>query len=247
MIGDGMSDSGMSGMDSSPADLGLRDLAGVCFDWGDTLMPETLPPGVADDLPMAAWPVVSCFDDVVEAFDLLTGGPGRLPLAIATNASVSTRDDIEQALARVGLARHFSRIFCYRDLGLRKDEAGFWAAVSRDLGLPLGRLAMIGDNLVQDVVWPRRFGVQAVWLDRSGRGNRVAPASARMDGGPWAGSDEGAGPAVDVPTVTRLPAFARAVVAACRPGALPGSLPSPASASASASAPATFPSRPSSP
>lgn len=228
--GSGISGNGMSGTDSSPADLGLRDLAGVCFDWGDTLMPETLPPGVADDLPMAAWPVVSCFDDVVEAFDLLTGGPGRLPLAIATNASVSTRDDIEQALARVGLARHFSRIFCYRDLGLRKDEAGFWAAVSRDLGLPLDRLAMIGDNLVQDVVWPRRFGVQAVWLDRSGRGDTVTPTTARVDAGPGAASVPDEGPSrnasAGVPTVTGLPDFARAVVAASRPGASPGSRPS---------------------
>ncbi|MFL6691859.1 MAG: HAD family hydrolase [Ramlibacter sp.] len=136
-------------------------IAAACFDWGGTLMSEAGP----GDLPMGAWPEVRAIAGAREALSALHG---RLPLCIATNASVSNTGQIEQALGRVGLDGFFSHIFCFSDLGRRKDDPAFWDAVSARLGVPLTSVAMVGDSLEQDVLAPARFGVQSVWFDTSG-------------------------------------------------------------------------------
>ena len=113
-----------------------------------------------------------------------------MPLCIATNASVSNTGLIERALARVGLAEFFSHIFCFSDLGCRKDDPAFWAAVSTRLGVPLTSVAMVGDSLEQDVLAPARFGVQSVWSTRpaprararAGRGRPARIRAARAAG-----------------------------------------------------------------
>lgn len=116
------------------------------------------------DLPMARWPEVAALPGARACLEALAGRP----LAVATNATVSRRDDVVAALARVDLARFFEHVFCLTDLGCSKKEPGFWAAVERTLGVPLQRVAMVGDSLEHDVLGPRAFGVQAVWLDPSG-------------------------------------------------------------------------------
>lgn len=116
------------------------------------------------NLPMGAWPEVQAVPGAREALAALHG---RLPLCIATNASVSNTGQIEQALGRVGLAGFFSHIFCFSDLGRRKDDPLFWDAVAARLGVPLAAIAMVGDSLEQDVLAPARFGVQSVWFDTS--------------------------------------------------------------------------------
>lgn len=156
----------------------------VCFDWGGTLMSEAGP----GDLPMGAWPEVRA---VAGARDALAMLHGHVPLCIATNASVSDPAQIERALARVGLAQFFSHLFCYTELGCRKDEPAFWHAVSQRLELPATSLAMVGDSLEQDVRGPARFGVQSVWF------SATAPHADR-----------------DVPRVAQLPEFARLVLQA---------------------------------
>lgn len=165
----------------------LHEVQAVCFDWGGTLMSEQGP----EDTPMGLWPQVQALAGAAEALALLAG---RLPLAIATNATVSRRPMIELALRRVGLGRHFADVFCFTELGHRKNEPEFWEAVERRLGVPRSRIAMVGDSLEHDVRAPRRFGVQAVWLNPAG----AAPSD---------GDD-------DVPVVADLPAFARWVIRA---------------------------------
>ena len=75
---------------------------------------------------------------------------------------------IELALRRAGLGSYFEHIFCYTELGYRKDQRDFWLAVERGLGVPLPRIAMVGDSYEQDAVAPRKFGVQGVWFNPSG-------------------------------------------------------------------------------
>ncbi|MBN8488100.1 MAG: HAD family hydrolase [Burkholderiales bacterium] len=156
----------------------------VCLDWGGTLMSEDGP----QDRPMAQWPVVQVLPGAAEALALLRG---RLPLAIATNASISRRPQIEAALARAGLRAPFDHIFCFTEIGHRKDAAAFWQHVGEALSLPLSAIAMVGDSLEQDARGPRRHGVQGVWLRPAG-----APVT------------------TDVPQVDTLPEFARAVLEA---------------------------------
>jgi len=166
-------------------------LHAVCFDWGGTLMGEDGPPG----LPMADWPRLTVVDGALACLQALHG---RVPLAVATNAAVSRRPQIDTALARAGLRGFFDHVFCFTELGCRKSEPAFWQAVQRTLGGPaLPAIAMVGDSLEQDAAAPRRFGVQGVWFN---------PAGAALPAG-----------APAVPQVQRLGDFATAVLAALAP------------------------------
>ena len=147
--------------------MSFAGVRAVCFDWGGTLMSEDGP----DDRPMAVWPTVRAIDGAAETLAALHG---RFPLSIATNASISTRPQIERALARAGLLRYVAEIFCFTELGVRKESPAFWRIVSQSLGVAAAELAMIGDSLEPDVLAPRRAGIQAVWFNEGGR--RPAPA-----------------------------------------------------------------------
>lgn len=134
----------------------------VLFDWGGTLMSEEGPL----DMPMALWPEVRPIEGAAPMLEALAK---RYRLGVATNASISTRGMIESALGRVGLREPFSEVFCYSDIGARKDEDAFWRAVLERLGVEASALAMVGDSLEQDVLAPRRFGIASLWFDPQGR------------------------------------------------------------------------------
>jgi FMN phosphatase YigB (HAD superfamily) len=144
----------------------------VFLDWGDTLMAER---GGPDDVPMAFWPEVRAIEGAAETLALLAS---RYTLAIATNASVSRKDDIRRALTRVGLAGCIAHIFCYTELGRRKDEPEFWEAALNQLEAGRAEVVMVGDSLEQDVLAPRRFGIRSVWFNwknQSAPGQPIAP------------------------------------------------------------------------
>jgi FMN phosphatase YigB (HAD superfamily) len=134
----------------------------ILFDWGGTLMSEEGP----QDRPMALWPEVTVIPGARETLAALAP---MHRIAIATNASISTRGMIELALERAKLREWISDIFCFTEIGARKDTPEFWSAVTAKLQLPANELAMVGDSLEQDVVAPRRFGIYSVWFNESGR------------------------------------------------------------------------------
>jgi FMN phosphatase YigB (HAD superfamily) len=148
----------------------------VLFDWGDTLMSEDGP----TDSPMALWPEVRAVDGAAAVLGALAP---RYGIALATNATVSDRASIRAALARVGLDGLVREIFCFRDLGLRKTDPRFWDAVVARLAVPRARLLMVGDDLENDVLAPRRAGIASVWFNHK---HAAAPRG------------------VDVPTIERL-------------------------------------------
>ncbi len=134
--------------------MGLRC---VFFDWGGTLMSEDGP----ENLPMARWPMVATLPD---ARAVLARLAARWPIAIATNADVSNQTQIAQALARGGLVHLISRIFCYTELGVRKDAPAFWTTALARMGVAADEAAMIGDSLTQDVIAPARCGLRTIWF-----------------------------------------------------------------------------------
>ena len=135
----------------------------VLFDWGGTLMSEDGPL----DMPMALWPEVHEIPGARETLEALAGD---CRLGIVTNASVSTRNMIEVALGRVGLREFISEIFCYTELGLRKDNPAFWRQVLERTQADPARVVVVGDTLEQDVIGPREAGLFSIWLDASGSG-----------------------------------------------------------------------------
>jgi FMN phosphatase YigB (HAD superfamily) len=152
-------------------------LAWVLFDWGGTLMSEDGPL----DTPMELWPEVRAIDGAAEMLETLAR---RHRIAVATNAAGSDGAAIRKALGRVALDLHVSEIFCYRDLGLKKSDARFWDVVVARLGVPRGQLLMVGDDLDNDVLAPRRAGIASVWFDSTrakGPAGMMVPTIARLD------------------------------------------------------------------
>ncbi|MGC3985547.1 MAG: HAD family hydrolase [Pseudorhodoferax sp.] len=145
----------------------------ICFDWGGTLMSEDGP----QDRAMALWPRVEAMPG---AHAVLAALGARWPLHIATNASVSTRPLIALALQRAGLLAHFQHIFCFTEIGARKDQAAFWQVVQATTGVPLQQTAMVGDSLEQDVLGPARLGVRTVWFNAGGARPAPQPAVAEV-------------------------------------------------------------------
>jgi len=137
---------------------------------------------------MALWPEVSA---LAGASETLAALHGSYPLHIATNATVSRKPMIQLALERAGLLQYLSEIFCFTELGYRKDEPEFWNIVTTRLGVPAQSIAMIGDSLEQDVLAPRAFGIFSVWFNE---GRRPLPFG------------------VSVPTVSRLCDFVSLVL-----------------------------------
>jgi FMN phosphatase YigB (HAD superfamily) len=119
-----------------------------------------------EDISMGLWPEVRAIDGAKETLSTLAP---RHRLAIATNATVSKHDMIKQALARVFLLEYITDIFCFTEIGARKDSPEFWSHVFSALRLRPTDVAMVGDTLDQDVLPPRRYGVFSVWFNENGR------------------------------------------------------------------------------
>lgn len=133
----------------------------VLFDWGGTLMSEDGPL----DIPMALWPEVREIDGARETLIAISE---IASIGIVTNASVSPRNMIEVALGRVGLREFVSQVFCYTDLGMRKDSPAFWRHVLAATGADRSRIVVVGDTLKQDVIAPRENGIHSIWFDEHG-------------------------------------------------------------------------------
>jgi putative hydrolase of the HAD superfamily len=159
--------------------LAVMAIRWIVFDWGDTLMSEAGPL----DIPMAHWPTVHAIDGAAAVLSSLAE---QYQLAVATNAVVSDRVLVECALERVALRQFIAALFCYRELGVKKVESAFWDIIVARLAVRRDELVMIGDNLEQDVLAPRRAGIAAVWFN-------------------WKRAPQPSG--IDVPTITRLDAL----------------------------------------
>jgi len=160
-------DAAEAARDPSTPVAGSPRIRVVLFDWGNTLMVDDGQPG-----PMAAWPRVAAVDGAAEALAALHG---RYRLCVATNADDSGANEVMAALGRVGLARLIERVFSSRDLGARKPDPAFYAAVLDALradaaarGEPqllADQVVMVGDNWENDVVGAWAAGLEAIWFD----------------------------------------------------------------------------------
>ncbi|MDA8108413.1 MAG: HAD family hydrolase [Betaproteobacteria bacterium] len=138
----------------------------ILFDWGGTLMSEDGPEGI----PMSDWPEVRAIEGARATLAALAP---KFRLGLATNAAYSGREAIEQALDRVALRPYITDIFCFREIGGRKETPQFWAQVLKTLDAKPHEVAMIGDSPEQDVLAPRREGIFSVWFNPQDRNANV--------------------------------------------------------------------------
>lgn len=136
----------------------LRDIRGVVWDWGDTLM-RNLP---GQEGPMADWPRVEAMPGAQDALVALSGLEVQ---CVATNAASSDGAAVARALDRVGLKAYFAHFLTFPDLGTKKPDPGFFQAVSDKLGIPPSELVSIGDKLHNDVLPAKAAGLTTVYVN----------------------------------------------------------------------------------
>ena len=130
----------------------------ILFDWGDTVMRDD--PSMTS--PMVEWKKVEVIDGIADVLAYLRASGRRIVLA--TSAEVSDESQIRGALARGGLDRYFSGIYCFKNTHLQKGEA-FYRHILNDLGIPFSDALMVGDGFESDVQIPNSLEMFAVWFN----------------------------------------------------------------------------------
>lgn len=113
-------------------------------------------------VPMVEWEKVEVIDGVTDVLAYLHASGRRIILA--TSADVSDESQIRGALARGGLDKYFSHIYCFKNTNLPKGEA-FYRHILNDLNIPASDTLMVGDHLEKDVQIPNSLGMFAVWFN----------------------------------------------------------------------------------
>ncbi|WP_102506459.1 HAD family hydrolase [Vibrio kanaloae] len=134
----------------------------VLFDWGNTLMVDF--PGAHGK--MCDWETVQMVEGAQEVLSELSK---THQLYVVTNAADSSEQHIIKAFERVGLTRYLSGYFCKATLGLSKYDSGFYPAIISKLGVKLKEITMVGDTLDKDISPAIEVGLQAIWLNSSGK------------------------------------------------------------------------------
>lgn len=130
----------------------------VLFDWGDTVMRD-YPERTA---PMVEWETVEVIDGIADVLSYLSSTGRRIVLA--TSAEISDENQIRGTLARGGLDRYFSSIFCFKNTQLPKGEE-FYRHILKSLQLSPPDALMVGDGFVKDIQVPNALGMDAVWFN----------------------------------------------------------------------------------
>jgi len=137
----------------------------ILFDWGDTVMRDD----PAMTTPMVEWDAVHVVKGIADVLAYLHTSGRRIVLA--TSASISDEKQIWGALARGGLDKYFSRIFCFKNTYLPKGEE-FYRHILNDLNIPATDTLMVGDSFEKDVQTPNSLGMFAIWFNPSSEETR---------------------------------------------------------------------------
>jgi len=107
---------------------------------------------------------ISVYPDVDHILDRLRD---RFPLVLTTNAG---REFIDVEIKATGLGRYFDRIFsATTDFGEVKKTIRFYRRICQILRADPTEIVHVGDHYEFDYLVPRRLGIHAFYLDRSGQ------------------------------------------------------------------------------
>ncbi|MEO7754030.1 MAG: HAD family hydrolase [Terracoccus sp.] len=112
------------------------------------------------------------FDDVPDLLDAAEAV--GLPVALLTN---SAHEPTRVKLEALDLHERFEVVVTTDTLGFGKPDERVYLEVCARVGVAPARAVCVGDSLEWDVLGARSAGLQAVWLDREGRGTGEAVAS----------------------------------------------------------------------
>lgn len=107
------------------------------------------------------------FPDVVEVFDWL--GQRSVKVCVASNFDARLRQ-VWGGLD--GVSNRLDHLVISSEVGYRKPGKGFYEAVTRYLEEPPESVLFIGDDWINDVEVPAKFGFKTILLDRRSRSNK---------------------------------------------------------------------------
>lgn len=142
--------------------MNITQYRAILFDWGDTIMidfPDK--PGKMRD-----WDVIEPIPNAKKVLSILSG---KTKCYLVTGANDSTEVDIIVALARVELNHYFTGIFCYRNIGSKKNERRFYLEVLSQLQVTSDKVIMIGNDLENDVMIPISCGIKSILFDSNNK------------------------------------------------------------------------------
>lgn len=137
-------------------------IRGVLFDLGDTIIIEDPDPGA----PILQWKRLRRVPYVMA---LIRSLAKRYRLAVVTNTSISGREEVGEALRRVGLGSCFDAIVTSVDVGCEKPGSKIFQYALDELGVQPSEAVMIGDRVDTDILGANRLGITTIlhrWRNR---------------------------------------------------------------------------------
>lgn len=139
-------------------------IKGLLIDLGDTIIEQQ----VDDKQPLSAMELVA-FDDSRNA--LLEMKKAGYRIAIISNTSQSTAKDIEISLKKLNLLDYIDTIVTSVDIGKTKPHPDIFLATLKKLNLSTDEVAMIGNDLLEDIGGAMKLGITTIFVSQRGKGS----------------------------------------------------------------------------
>ena len=112
--------------------------------------------------PMVSWSEVTAVDGIKEILPFLKE---KYQIVLVSNAVDSDKNQVRQALERVGIAEYFSEIFTPQELKARKPAPKFYLEVLKQIKVESENAIMIGDNYEKDIIAAKQVGLWTIWYN----------------------------------------------------------------------------------
>lgn len=142
----------------------------VLFDFGETLVERV----VDDVFPLTELPIKP-FPDAAPALEQLTRAGCRL--AVVSNTSLTSEEQMRTVLRADGLERFFDAVVTSFDVGHEKPHPAIFLIALDRLECAARNAAMVGNDLVADVGGAASLGMTTVLIAREGATIRSTPSA----------------------------------------------------------------------
>ena len=101
------------------------------------------------------------YEDVTACIESLVA-KGIRPSA----SSGSTEENRRKILSALGVEQYFEHVFAARTVGFQKQDPRYWEEVLATIGVPASQIMMVGNQVNDDIMNPKKCGMKTVLIDR---------------------------------------------------------------------------------
>ena len=130
----------------------------ILFDWGNTLMIDN-----HDQIgPMSTWNKIATVKNAKKCLKKISK---TIPCYLATNADDSNKNEIYEALKKVGINKYIKDIFSSKYIGYHKPSKEFFKKIINKLEINPNEIVFVGDDIENDIYGSKRAGMIPVHYD----------------------------------------------------------------------------------